>query len=139
MIAPPAMPVRRARRENVTREEINNATPIQLLNMLFARLMLDLERGRLALEAHDYPLAHTQLVHAQAIITELSSSLNLDTWGGARNLLGLYQWCEVSISRGNLHRNPRLVADAIALLAPIQKSWQEAASAPDVVQMSRNA
>lgn len=139
MIAPPAMPVRRARRESVTREEIFNATPLQLLNMLFARLMLDLERGRMALEGRDYPAAHTQLIHAQEILTELSSSLNLDSWGGARNLLGVYQWCEESVSRGNIRRDPRLIADAIKLLAPIQQSWQEAASAPEVVSMSRNA
>jgi len=133
------MPVRKARRTAVTREEVNMATPIQLLNMLFARLMLDLERGRRALESRDFQEANQQLVHAQAILTELSTSLNMDTWGGAKNLYSVYQWCEKSVQRGNLYKNPKYIEDAIRQLGPIQKAWQEVATSPDVAAMNKKA
>lgn len=139
MLATPPLPVRKARRATATREELSMATPVQLLNMLFARLMLDLERGRLALESHDYQEANRQLLHAQAILTELSGSLNMDTWGGARNLYSIYQWCETSVQRANINKKPQFVADAIRQLEPIQTAWQQAASSPEVSAMNQSA
>lgn len=139
LVPHPKAPVRKARSSSVTREEVFNATPVHLLNMLFSRLMLDLERGKIALEGRDYVEANNQLLHAQEILTELSSSLDTTSWNGARNLLAVYQWCEVSIARGNIYKNPKLIEDAIRQLRSIQDSWREAAISPEVAHMNRNA
>lgn len=115
------------------------ATPIQLLNMLFARLMLDLERGRIALNERDYQQANKQLLHAQEILTELSTSLNLDGWGGARDLYSIYQWCDKSVQRGNIYKNSRYIEDAIRQLQPIQDAWKEVSTSAEVAEMNLKA
>ncbi len=68
--------------ERVPRRSVLSAPPARLLTMLYDRLLLDLGRARLAGSAN-WPVASENLLHGQAIIAELISSLKTDAWDGA--------------------------------------------------------
>ncbi len=60
--------------------------------MLYDRLVLDLARGRQAQLDGDREAANEQLGHAQDIVAELLSSLDVDAWEGGPGLASLYRW-----------------------------------------------
>ncbi len=58
--------------------------------MLYDRALLDLARAEDAQTAGDWGAASSHLTHAQDVIAELSSSLDLEVWPGAKDLLAIY-------------------------------------------------
>ena len=97
--------------------------------MLYDRLLLDLGRAETAQQAANWPVASENLLHAQAIIAELISSLKTDAWDGADGLLGLYNYAFTALVNANIQRDPALTREAIELLEPLRQAWHEAAAA----------
>ena len=71
-----------AKRAEYARNAVLSATPARLLTMLYDRLLLDLSRAEAAQQAGNWQVASEQLIHAQAIIAELSGSLKVQDWEG---------------------------------------------------------
>ena len=71
------------------RNAILSASPARLLTMLYDRLMLDLARAEAAQEAQQWSVASDNLLHAQAIVTELTITLDTKVWDGAEGLLAM--------------------------------------------------
>lgn len=115
-------------REQLRREAILSATPAQLVTMLYDRLLLDLRRAETAQGSGNWPVASENLLHAQAIVAELSASLDTTSWDGADNLLGIYNYVSSALVSANLHRNVERTREAIRLLEPLQQTWHEAAA-----------
>ncbi|MHC6219499.1 flagellar export chaperone FliS [Arthrobacter sp. MMS24-S77] len=67
-------------------------------------------------------------MHAQAIVTELSSTLKTDAWDGASGLLGIYQYSMEAMIGANIYRDVNRTKECIALLEPLRQGWHEAAS-----------
>ncbi len=118
-----------AQRAQYLNDSVLSASPARLLTMLYDRLLLDLGRAEAAQEAANWAVATENLVHAQAIITELSSSLKTDVWDGADGLLGLYNYVSTALVNANIQRNPGLTREAIALLEPLRLAWHQASDA----------
>ena len=117
-----------AQRARYNREAILSATPATLLTMLYDRLLLDLGRAEAAQEREDWTVARDNLVHAQDIIAELSSSLKLDAWDGAAGIFGLYNYVSGLLITANVHRNIAHTRESIAVLEPLRQVWYEAAA-----------
>lgn len=117
-----------ARRAQYNRDAILSATPARLLTMLYDRLLLDLNRAQSAQQEQNWPMASENLVHAQAIIAELSSSLDRDAWDGAEGLFGLYTYLSNAMMNANIHRNVLLTQECITMLEPLRQSWHDAAA-----------
>src|SRR4051795_965642 len=83
-------------------DTVTTASPQRLLVMLYDRLALDLERGQAALMAGDRSVANEQLQHAQDIIIELRSSLQVDVWEGGPRLAALYSWLLTELITANV-------------------------------------
>ncbi|MHA7263902.1 flagellar export chaperone FliS [Arthrobacter sp. TMN-37] len=115
-------------RRKYLRESVLSATPARLLTMLYDRLLLDLARAEQAQAAEDWQGASVQLIHAQEIITELSSSLRRDAWDGAENLFGLYTYVSNALMAANMHRDIRATRECITLLEPLRQAWHEASA-----------
>jgi flagellar protein FliS len=73
-------------------------------------------------------VASENLLHAQTILTELSSSLNVDAWDGANSLLGIYNYASTALINANIQRDAGLTREAIDLLEPLRQTWHEAAA-----------
>ena len=107
---------------------VATASPQQLLVMLYDRLALDLERGQTALIAGDRESASEQLQHAQEIVMELQSSLQVDAWDGAPRLAALYNWLISELGHAITKGDLRRVADCRKIVEPLRDAWREAAA-----------
>jgi len=116
-----------ARRAQLNREAILSATPVRLLTMLHDRLLLDLNRAEAAQHSENWPVASENLQHAQAIVSELSSSLNVDAWDGGEGLFAIYVYVQNALMSANVHRDVNGTVECIALLEPLRQTWHEAA------------
>lgn len=110
-------------------DSVLSAPPARLLTMLYDRLLLDLARAETAQQAANWPVASENLLHAQAILTELTASLNVDAWDGASGLLGIYNYASTALINANIQRDAGLTREAIDLLEPLRQTWHEAAAA----------
>jgi flagellar protein FliS len=120
-----------AQRNQYLADSVLSAPPARLLTMLYDRLLLDLGRAETAQQSANWPVASENLLHGQAIIAELVSSLKTDSWDGADGLLGLYNYAFTALVNANIQRDPALTREAIELLEPLRQAWHEAAaSAP---------
>lgn len=118
-----------AQRNQYLADSVLSAPPARLLTMLYDRLLLDLGRAEAAQQSANWPVASENLLHGQAIIAELISSLKTDAWDGADGLLGLYNYAFTALVNANIQRNPVLTREAIDLLEPLRQAWHEAAAA----------
>lgn len=108
-------------------DAILSAPPARLLTMLYDRLLLDLGRAQFAQETQNWPVATENLLHAQAIVTELAATLKGDTWDGAQNLLDIYNYTLQAMIGANIHHDVERTKECIALLEPLRQTWHEAA------------
>ncbi|CEA06647.1 Flagellar protein FliS [Arthrobacter saudimassiliensis] len=117
-----------AKRAEYLRQSVLSASPARLLTMLYDRLLLDLGRAEVAQQAGEWITASENLVHAQAIIAELSSTLKTDAWDGADNLQALYAFALSTMVEANITRSPALTRQCIEVLEPLRQAWHEASA-----------
>ena len=117
-----------AKRAEYARNAVMSASPARLLTMLYDRLLLDLTRAETAQQQADWPVASENLIHAQAIITELLGTLKTDVWDGAENLQAIYTYSFSTLVSANVARDAKLTRECIDLLEPLRLAWHEAAA-----------
>lgn len=110
-------------------DSISTASPARLLLMLLDRLVRDLLAAEEACERRDIAAANEQLVHAQAIITELNTSLDVDAWDGARALSDLYLFMNRELIAANVAKDAAKVREVRDLVEPLRETWRQAALA----------
>ncbi|MDP5226349.1 MULTISPECIES: flagellar export chaperone FliS [Arthrobacter] len=115
-------------RQQYSRDAILSASPARLLTMLYDRLLLDLRRAEAAQQSHDWQAASHNLLHAQDIIAELTTTLKPGSWDGADGLRSIYEYVRTALVGANIHRDSARTREAIMLLEPLQQSWHTAAA-----------
>jgi flagellar protein FliS len=103
-------------------------TPERLITMLYDRLTRDLVGAEAALERVDRVAAHDLLVHAQEIVFELLSALEVDAWDGARQLATLYTWMLRQLVEANTEQDASKVHHVRSLVEPLGEAWHAAAN-----------
>jgi flagellar protein FliS len=121
-------------RDRYATDAVMSASPMRLLTMLYDRLLLDLRRAEAAHETQAWSVASTNLLHAQDIVAELTSSLKVDAWDGGDRLLALYTYVTSALIEANIHRKTARITECIALLEPLCAAWHEAAGQLSVQQ-----
>lgn len=116
-----------AARTRYATDSVSTASPARLLLMLFDRLVRDLVAAEEALDGQQLSEASAQLVHAQAIITELNTSLDHDVWDGARGLSELYVFMNRELIAANLGKDATKVREVRELVEPLRETWRQAA------------
>jgi len=117
----------RPARERYLADSIATASPAKLLTMLYDRLVLDLNRGEEALRTSDRNAASQHLIHAQDIVLELRTSLNMDAWAGADRLAQIYTFLLTELVGANINGDGDRVASCRGLVEPLRDAWREAA------------
>jgi len=113
------------------------AGPQALLLMLCDRLVLDVQRAAAAQLARDIGQTHQHLTHAQAIVSELSSSLNPDGFTGGHQLAEIYRYLLSVLVAANVTKDPRRIAEGLSLSTSIAGIWREAAAVLARAPLSR--
>ncbi|WP_300682403.1 flagellar export chaperone FliS [Nocardioides sp.] len=106
---------------------VNTASPARLLVMLFERLVLDCERGLLALDAGDRAECNTQFQHAQAILIHLTTTLEVEGMPAGRQLLSLYDWVTRQLVVANVQQNRGAALEALTRSRELADMWTQAA------------
>ncbi|GAA4158402.1 flagellar export chaperone FliS [Gryllotalpicola daejeonensis] len=114
-------------RSAYARDAVLNATPAQLVVMLYDRLELDLRRAELAQAEERWADASAPLRHAQDIITELQLSLRLDVWDDAEKLFAIYTYVRNALVAANVSHDIERTREAARLIAPLAAAWRGAA------------
>jgi flagellar protein FliS len=108
---------------------VSTASPARLLVLLYDRLILDLQRAHEAQTVGEHLSAGTHLLHAQEIILELQSSLDIEAWDGGGRLFGIYTWLYREMVRANVQRDLTATQSCIDLVQPLAEAWRGAALA----------
>lgn len=108
-------------------DAVTTASPAKLLIMLYDRLVLDLTRAEAAQRAGDRAGAGPHLTHAQDIVSELASTLDVSAWDGARQLLSVYTFLLTELVGANVAGDPERTAACRELVEPLRDAWREAA------------
>jgi flagellar protein FliS len=107
-------------------DAVTTASPQRLLVMLYDRLALDLERAQAAFAAGDRTEANLQLQHAQDIVLELRSSLQVDAWESGPRLAALYSWLLGELVQANVKADRNRVASCLQVVEPLRDAWRQA-------------
>lgn len=117
-----------ALRRRYTNDSVTTASPGQLVVLLYNRLVKDLHLALVGLERRDIEGAHRALRHAQEIVAELSSSLDLEVWPDGDGLLALYDYVQDRLVHANVTKSAALVAEALDLVEPLRDAFTQAAA-----------
>lgn len=116
-------------RDRYLQDSINTASPGKLLLMLYDRLVLDLMQAEEALNTDQREQAHNKITHAQEIVMELHSSLDVDAWSGAPAMANLYTFLLTELIGANVGKDVARVISCRVLVEPLRDAWREAAAA----------
>ncbi|EMT6577292.1 MULTISPECIES: flagellar export chaperone FliS [Providencia] len=107
--------------------EITNATPYQLIQILFKGALSALKRGEIFMQQGKVAEKGKEISKAIDIIdTGLKQSLNYEAGGElADNLASLYEYMTMQLLRANLENNVAYVQEVYQLLSDIASAWQQ--------------
>ena len=109
-------------------DSVATASPQQVLVMLYDRLTLDLERAQVAVADGDRARVNDELQHAQAIVLELLSSLQVDVWEGGPRLAALYNWLLGELVQANMKMDGNRITSCRQVVEPLRDAWRQAAA-----------
>lgn len=109
-------------------DAVSTASPAKLVVLLYDRLVLDLARARQAQLDGDRSVASSNLTHAQDIVAELLSSLDVTAWDGGPQLARLYTWLITEMVRANVSGDPMKTKGCIGIAEELRQAWTEAES-----------
>jgi flagellar protein FliS len=116
-----------AARSRYAADTVSTASPARLLIMLYDRLVRDLVTAESAAATGDVTTMSIQLVHAQDIILELRTSLDLTVWDGAQGLSDLYTFLYGELVTANVRKDAARIASCRSIVEPLRDAWRTAA------------
>jgi flagellar secretion chaperone FliS len=111
-------------------DAVTTVSPAKLVLMLYDRLVKDLEDAEEAIKGRQIATASDKLIHAQDIVMELHSGLNVDAWSGGPGLASLYLWWHAEMIQANVAKDPARVATVRRQIEPVRDAWHQAAATP---------
>ena len=115
-------------RARYLQDAIETASPARLLTMLYDRLVRDIAGAELAIATATYAEANTLLLHAQDIVLELQTSLDMRSWSGAQGLSELYTYLYGELIAANTTKDASRLAVCLRIGEPLRSAWHEAAA-----------
>lgn len=118
---------------------VSSARPVDLVVMVYERLLDHLRSAQLQMAAGTDPVE--PLTKALDLITTgLESCLDMERGGQiAENLAAIYEWASRDILRARLRRDPQLIQGVIDAMSPLAQAWrhhagltEESLATPDV-------
>ncbi len=117
---------------------ISQASPHQLISLLFEGLFQAVGAASAALKRGDIVAKCAQITKAVRIIDEgLKPALNM-TQGGelASNLDAVYGYCVTRLTLANLTNDERELADVVRVMTPVATGWKQIGDQVSFAQQS---
>lgn len=120
-----------------TEAAVLTASPERLVVMLYDGAIRFLRQAAAGLRAGRRDVARDKLRRAQAILDELTRSLDMRQGDLAVNLRSLYGFCSRHMIESTLHADPEGYEKVAELLAGLRESWDAIASGEADVRAER--
>jgi len=105
---------------------VGGASPVGLVVMLYDGALRFMERGKIAIAAHDLAAQNEALQKAQRIVLELMGALDMRKGGEiAQNLLGLYGFVLSELVAANTDDDATRVDNAVQTMTELRAGWAE--------------
>lgn len=109
---------------NAYRESaVLTASPEQLVVMLYDGARRFLNQAANAMRDKDVETAHLKLRRAEAIITHLRDTLDLNQGEVAARLQAIYLFCNRHLNQARVQRDPKKIEEVSSLLAELRSAW----------------
>lgn len=109
------------------KNQIETATPEQVLILLYDGAILYLNKAKVALEQKDYEQWNKNLLGGERIILEFMDTLDMENGGElAKNLYRLYEYFYNTLVQANLNKNTQKVDEILKHLKGLRETWQKA-------------
>ena len=115
-------------RNRYVQDAVSTVSPAKLVTMLYDALMRDLALAEAAVMGRDVQTAHERLVHAQEIILELQSGLDVTKWEGAPGLMNLYGYLHRELVDANVRKDVGKIQQVATMVEPLRQAWHTAAA-----------
>jgi flagellar protein FliS len=111
---------------NAYRESaVLTASQEQLVLMLYDGAIRFLGQAAIAMRSGDVPTSHNKLRRAEAIISHLQNTLDLEQGEIPQNLLSIYLFCRRHLGTARVRRDASQIDDVIGLIRQLRDAWQE--------------
>jgi flagellar protein FliS len=122
---------------------VEGATPLGLVVMLYDAAIAAMLRAVAAIETHDIEAKCKHLNRAQAIITQLEGTLNMELGGEvAKTLKALYLYARGQAMKANIENSAEILRSLIEKFTTVREAWYQAdhqpasSSAPPAIEGS---
>ena len=107
-------------------QAVETASPARLVSLLYQGALKQVSLAEVAIEVGSVEAAHEHLIKAQAIVTELSASLNMAEGGlVADQLASLYDYVTSVLVEANVKKDADMLGPAVEVLRSLSDSWDE--------------
>ncbi|MGG0662697.1 flagellar export chaperone FliS [Viridibacillus arvi] len=103
---------------------VTTASPGELTLMLYNGCIKFLHKGKLAIETKDVEAKNTNLLKAQAIISELMSTLNMDI-EISKQMLNLYEYMNRRLVEANIQNDVSIIDEVEGYVVEFRDTWKE--------------
>jgi len=108
--------------------QAQTAAPGELVVMLYRGAVRFVTTAIAAIEAKDVEAAHTNLVKAQAIVSELLETLDLERGGEiARRLTSIYEYLNQRLVEANIRKDAEPAREVERFLRELLPAWEAVA------------
>lgn len=109
------------------KNQIETATPEQVLILLYDGAILYLNKAKVALEQKNGEQWNKNLLGCEKIILEFMDTLDMESGGElAKNLYRLYEYFYNTLVNANLNKNIQQVEEISKHLKGLRETWQKA-------------
>ena len=112
--------------QQVNKSAAQEASPYQLVAMLFQKLLDNIATAKGAITQKDYAKKGAELSNAIAIIGVLEASLDFEQGGEiSNNLASIYTFCSQEILTASANNDIDKLNEVAQVLIPIKSGWSD--------------
>lgn len=109
------------------KNQVETATPEQILILLFDGAIQFLNKAKVAIEANDTGKATSELFSCQKIILEFMNTLDMENGGDlAQSLYGLYGYLYKTLVKASVTQDVPKIDEVMGFLSSLRDTWQKA-------------
>lgn len=109
------------------KNQIETATPEQILIMLYDGAINFLNKARIAIEESDFERCQANLFSCEKILIEFMNTLDMEKGGElAQNLLALYKYLYNVLINVNISKDLNKLDEVLKHLKSLRETWQQA-------------